>query len=166
MRPLLALLLLAAAPALAADGVVTKDELSMLKSAWKEEIKQHKQIESISRQWIAGWAKDDQKRMHKADAGLLEWRRVVLEDLREDGVSTKEVGVDSGAPMQERLRDIVVELRDMQVRFDDETAPKGLYKRKSELLQSLVAEMGARVDRFEKRYDTHKDRYKAQKKGS
>jgi len=50
----------------------------------------------------------------------------------------------------------------MQPKFDDESAKPGLYKKKSELLSLVVAEMAARAQRFEKRYDSHKDRYKAQ----
>jgi hypothetical protein len=157
------LLACVSAPALAHDAPVTKDELKELKDSWKEEKGQFKDIEKIAKQWTAAWAKGSQPKMHKIDFELVEWRRGVLEDLREDGVSTKEAGVDTGAPAQQRLRDLVVELRDMQVKFDDETAPKGAYKHKSELLSLIVAEMSGRVDRFEKRYDTHKDRFKAQK---
>jgi len=154
---------LASAPAMA--GQVTKDDVAAAKDAWKEEVKEGKAIEKISKAWIKGYAKENQKKMHAADADLLEWRRKVLADLRDDGVSTKEVGVDGGAPAQQKLRDIVVELRDMQVRFDDETAPKGMYKKKQELLQAAVAEMAVRADRYEKRYEKLKERLKAQKKG-
>ncbi|HMV65894.1 MAG TPA: hypothetical protein PKA64_03505 [Myxococcota bacterium] len=157
------LLACASAPAFAHDDPVTKDELKELKGRWLDEKGQFKDIEKIAKQWTAAAAKDNQDKMHAIDVKLLEWRRGVLEDLREDGVSTREVGVDTGAPAQQRLRDLVVELRDNQVRFDDETAPKAAYKHKSELLSLIVAEMSARVDRYEKRYENHKDRYKAQK---
>ncbi len=162
-RLLLAFLLSAfAAPAFAHDGPVTKDELSMLKGAWKDEKGQAKDIEKIVRHWTGAWSHDSQKKMHKYDEDLAEWRKGVLDDLREDGISTKEAGADQGAPNQQRLRDLVVELRDMQPKFDDESAKPGLYKKKSELLSLVVAEMAARAQRFEKRYDNHKDRYKDQ----
>jgi hypothetical protein len=164
VRTLLVALLMSAfaAPAFAHDGPVTKDELATLKGAWKEESKQAKTIEKLARKWTGAWSKDNQKSMHKVDEDITAWRQEVLGDLRESGVSTKDAGVDEGAPNQQRLRDLAVELREIQPKFDDESAKPGLYKKKSELLSLVVAEMAARADRFEKRYDTHKARFKDQ----
>lgn len=164
--------LLLAGPALAADGgpaapqgaAPTKEDVAALKVALKDESKQAKAIEGIAKAWLKAWQADSQPRMHKADAKLVEWRRGVLEDLREAGISTREATFDPDAPNQERLRDIVVALREQQARFDDETAGRALYKKKSELLTELVAEMAARVDRYERRYDKKKAALKASKK--
>ncbi len=164
---LCSLLLATAAPAFAGDnGPVTSDQLAALKSAWKDETKQSKEIASIARRWTAAWNQDNAKKMHAIDEDLVAWRKAVLGDLRADGISTQEAGTDQGAPAQERLRDLLVELRDGQDTFDNDTAKPPAYRRKAELLSQIVAEMAARTQRMERRYDAHKDQFKAQKKAS
>jgi hypothetical protein len=167
--PLIALCgLLLATPALAGDGdrPVTADQLDAMKSAWKAEQKQSKEIAAIARRWTAAWNQDNAKKMHAIDEDLVAWRKEVLGDLRADGISTKEAGTDQGAPAQERLRDLLVELRDGQDKFDNDAAKEPAYRRKAELLSQIVAEMSARVQRMERRYESHKDQFKAQKKAS
>lgn len=160
MRALLALLTALTLLGPVAAEAATKDSVAAAKDAWKEELKQFKTVSKISKQWTAAWSKENQGKMHAADVKLVEWRRGVLEDLREDGISTREAGIDEGAPKQERFRDMMVALRDSQARFDDETAPKGEYKKKSELLAAIVAELDARVDRYQARYEKQKAKLK------
>ncbi len=157
------LVLLHVPTTLAADVLITKDEMTQRKHDYKDEKKRHAEVRKIAKQWTAAAAKKKLPAMHKVDTRLVAWRRGALEDLRQAGVKTKGAGLEGDAPLREAYRDLLVELRESQARFDDETAGPKLMARKAELLELLELEAHKRMARRKTRVDLAKEALRNQR---
>jgi hypothetical protein len=166
-RMLTALVLMAiAVPFGTVDAHAASPDLKAQKQEVKAAKKYSKQLDKQVRRWEKGAAKSNDKKMAKADAELDRIVRDELARLRELGVKTnpaepapmnpaypdKVIVTAVENPKMERLRDDLVELRDLQPRFDKGNAKPKDFNRKSQLLGTLQDSVEDRWERKDRRY--------------
>lgn len=171
LRTLTALALaLAALPLLATEAHAMDAELKAEKLEVKEAKKYDKEVEKLVGKWQKAAEKDQAEKMAKVDADLLQITRDELARLRELGVKTRAPApvapnpdfpdkipvVAPEHPKMEALRDRLVELRDLQERFDRGTAKRKDVERKSALLDKLAESVDERYQRKLSRYEQDK----------
>jgi hypothetical protein len=167
IRTMTALVLMAIAiPFATTDAHAADPELKAQKQEVKAARKYSKQVDKQVRKWEKGAAKGKDKKMAKADAELDLIVRDELARLRDLGVPTKTtepkpinpkipekvIVMAPENPKMEEFRDELVELRDLQDRFESGSARPKDFTRKSALLSTLQDSVEDRYERKDKRY--------------
>lgn len=151
-------------------ALAASPELKAQKREVKEARVYDRQVEKLVRKWQDAAAKGKADKMAKLDGDLMAVTRGELERLRELGVKTRAPApvapnpdfpekipvVAPEHPKMEALRDRLVELRDLQDRFDrGEARPKDV-DRKAALLGQLAESVDERHARKAARYEAAK----------
>jgi hypothetical protein len=163
-------LLILAAPLMLNDAYAGDPEVKAARQLVKANNKDARSLDRLIRKWEKGADKGNDKRMARADDDLTQLYRDELARLRNQGIATviveplpinpafpeKVIRLTPEHPTMVRLRNDLVELRDMQKRFDNGRADAADYRRKSTLLARVDERVESRVIRAERSLDLAK----------